>query len=84
MLRVSGASMAELTALLRAHDIGSLEEAAMRFCRHHSGTDIVLTGTGNSHHLDANISAAMAGPLPEPLASQLCKLFARSNPKVAN
>jgi aryl-alcohol dehydrogenase-like predicted oxidoreductase len=78
LLRTSGASMAELTALLRAHGVGSLEEAAMRFCRHHTGADIVLTGTGNIGHLDANIAAAMAGPLPKPLTAELRKIFARS------
>jgi aryl-alcohol dehydrogenase-like predicted oxidoreductase len=78
LLRTSGAGMAELTALLRAHGIGSLEEAAMRFCRHHSGADIVLTGTGNIGHLDTNIAAAMAGPLPESLTAELRKIFASS------
>ena len=62
----------------------SLEEAAMRFCRHHSGANVVLTGTGNRHHMDANISAAMADPLPEPLAAQLCKLFGGSKVRAAN
>jgi aryl-alcohol dehydrogenase-like predicted oxidoreductase len=84
LLRESGAGMAEVTALLGAHGVGTLEEAAMRFCRHHSGADIVLTGTGNSHHLDANISAAMAGPLPEPLAAQLRRIFGSSKLEVAN
>jgi aryl-alcohol dehydrogenase-like predicted oxidoreductase len=80
LLRTCGASMAELMALLRAHGVGSLEEAAMRFCRHHSEADIVLTGTGNIGHLDANIAAATAGPLPEPLTAELRKIFA--NPKI--
>jgi aryl-alcohol dehydrogenase-like predicted oxidoreductase len=77
LLRTSGAGVAELTALLRAHGVGSLEEAAMRFCRH-SGADTLLTGTGNIDHLDANIAAAMAGPLPEPLTTGLRKIFAGS------
>jgi aryl-alcohol dehydrogenase-like predicted oxidoreductase len=80
LLRTSGASMAELTALLRAHGVGSLEEAAMRFCRHHAGADLVLTGTGNIDHLDANIAAAMAGPLPGALTAELRKIFA--SPKI--
>jgi L-galactose dehydrogenase len=78
LLRASGASRAELNALLRAHGVGSLEEAAMRFCRHHTGADIVLTGTGDIRHLDANIAAAAAGPLPEPLTAELRKIFASS------
>lgn len=72
--RTSGAGMAELTALLRAHGVGSLQEAAMRFCRQRS--DLVLTGTGNIDHLDANVAAALAGPLPEPLTAELQKIFA--------
>ena len=75
--------MPEVTALLQAHGVGSLVEAAMRFCRHHSGADIVLTGTGNSHHLDANIAAAMAGPLPELLVAQLRKIFGSSKREIA-
>jgi L-galactose dehydrogenase len=75
LLRWSGASMPRLTALLRAHDVGSLQEAAMRFCRHDSGADLVLTGTGDIRHLEANVTAAAAAPLPVPLARELSRLF---------
>jgi aryl-alcohol dehydrogenase-like predicted oxidoreductase len=75
LLQTSGASMAELAALLKAYGVASLQEAAMRFCRHDSGADVVLTGTGDACHLEANISAATAGPLPAPLAAELCKIF---------
>lgn len=84
LLGASGASMAELTAVLRVHGISSLEEAAMRFCRHHSGANVVLTGTGNRHHMDANIFAAMADPLPEPVAAQLSNLFGGSKVRATN
>ena len=71
----SGASLAELTALLAAHGVGSLQEAAMRFCRHDSCADVVLTGTGDIGHLRASLVAAAAGPLPRPLAAELSRIF---------
>ena len=74
-LRGSGTNLAELAALLKAHGVGSPQEAAMRFCRHHSGADVVLTGTGDVAHLEANISAAAAAPLPAPLAAELRRIF---------
>lgn len=75
LLRGSGVSPAELTALLAAHGVESLQEAAMRFCRHDSGADVVLTGTGEISHLRANIAAAAAGPLPRPLMAELNRIF---------
>jgi L-galactose dehydrogenase len=75
LLRNSGASLAELIALLAAHGVGSLQEAAMRFCRHDSGADVVLTGTGEISHLRANIAAAAAAPLPRTLAAELSRIF---------
>ena len=75
LLQGSGVNAAELASLLRAYDVQSLQEAAMRFCRHHSGADVVLTGTAEIGHLDANIAAAAAGPLPASLAAELAKIF---------
>ncbi len=75
LLRGSGVSPAEFAALLAAHGVGSLQDAAMRFCRHDSGADVVLTGTGEISHLRANIAAAAAGPLPRPLMAELNRLF---------
>jgi L-galactose dehydrogenase len=75
LLQRSGTSLAELTALLKAHGVGSLQEAAMRFCRHDSGAHVVLTGTGVIGHLRANIAAAAAGPLSRPLAAELSRIF---------
>jgi aryl-alcohol dehydrogenase-like predicted oxidoreductase len=75
LMQGSGASLAELTALLAAHGVGSLQEAAMRFCRHDSGADVVLTGTGDIGHLRASLVAAAAGPLPRPLAAELSRIF---------
>ena len=44
----------------------TIPEAAYRFCRHESGVDVVLTGTGNPEHLKANIQAILKPPLPQP------------------
>jgi aryl-alcohol dehydrogenase-like predicted oxidoreductase len=43
----------------------SLSDLAYRYCRHQAGIDVVLTGTGDPAHLQANIAAALAPPLPE-------------------
>lgn len=75
LLQDSGANLADLTSLLAANGVVSLQETAMRYCRHHSGADVVLTGTGDIGHLRANIAAAAAGPLPRPLLAELSRIF---------
>ncbi|MEE2872296.1 MAG: hypothetical protein VX893_05205, partial [Candidatus Latescibacterota bacterium] len=35
----------------------SLPDAAYRFCRDEPGVHIVLSGTGNAEHLDANLAS---------------------------
>ncbi len=50
-------------------------EAAYRFCRHEPGTHVVLTGTGNPDHLEANIEAIEKGPLPDEDLARLEELF---------
>jgi aryl-alcohol dehydrogenase-like predicted oxidoreductase len=80
LLQGSGVSLAELRSLLNAHGVGSLQEAAMRFCRHNTGADVVLTGTGDVGHLQANIRAAAAGPLPAQLTAELRRIFPGRTP----
>jgi L-galactose dehydrogenase len=53
----------------------SLAEAAYRFARHEPGCHVVLTGTGSVDHLDANVAAINAPPLPEPHQARLRTLF---------
>jgi L-galactose dehydrogenase len=53
----------------------SLTEAAYRFCRHEPGVDVVLTGTGNPAHLEANLNALSRPPLPQDLQDRLARLF---------
>lgn len=53
----------------------SLTEAAYRFCVHEPGTDVVLTGTGDEKHLEANIAATLKPPLPPEVLERLKALF---------
>ena len=53
----------------------SLTDAAYRFARHEPGIDVVLFGTGNPAHLDANIRSILAPPLPAADVARLGQLF---------
>lgn len=53
----------------------ALPEAAYRFCRHEEGVDVVLTGTGNSAHLQANIEAVLKPALPSGMLRRLETIF---------
>jgi L-galactose dehydrogenase len=69
---------ADPLGFLRDHGgIGSIVEAAYRFCRHEPGAHVVLTGTGDVEHLKANIAAIQAPPLPADLQARLALLFGR-------
>lgn len=61
--------------LVREGGAQSLVEAAYRFCRHEPGAHVVLTGTGNPDHLEANIEAIEKGPLPPEDLARLKDLF---------
>jgi len=56
--------------------VDSLPEAAYRFCRAEPGIDVVLSGTGNVRHLEANVAAVLKPPLPPDLRRHLMDLFA--------
>jgi len=55
----------------------ALTEAAYRYCRHESGLDVVLSGTGNLSHLETNARSLCRPPLPRPLQQRLHRTFAR-------
>jgi len=57
--------------------IGSIVEAAYRFCRHEPGAQVILTGTGDIAHLEANLAAIQAPPLPADIQARLASLFGR-------
>ena len=56
-------------------DRQSLVEAAYRFCRHEPGAQVVLTGTGDVAHLEANIAAIQGPPLAPDIQMRLARLF---------
>ncbi len=58
-------------------EVGSVVEAAYRFCRHEPGISVVLTGTGSKAHLEANVNAIGAPPLPDELLASLDTIFGR-------
>jgi aryl-alcohol dehydrogenase-like predicted oxidoreductase len=64
-----------LNFLTRAAGVGSVVEAAYRFCRHEPGVQVVLTGTGHRSHLTQNVAAIMAPPLPQDVLSRLEQAF---------
>jgi aryl-alcohol dehydrogenase-like predicted oxidoreductase len=55
----------------------SVVEAAYRFCRHEPGADVILTGTGNVAHLEENLHALQAPPLPAGVLARLEALFGK-------
>jgi aryl-alcohol dehydrogenase-like predicted oxidoreductase len=54
---------------------GALTEAAYRFCRHEPGAQVILTGTGDVSHLEANLAAIEGPPLPAEALDRLRRLF---------
>jgi L-galactose dehydrogenase len=63
--------------LLTEGKASSIVDAAYRFCRHEPGVNVVLTGTGSSDHLKANLQSLTKPPLPVPVIARLKKIFAR-------
>lgn len=54
----------------------SLPDAAYRFCRAEPGVHVVLSGTGNAAHLEANLASFDAPPLPQARVQEIRRLFA--------
>lgn len=53
----------------------SLTDAAYRFVRHEPGADVVLFGTSEIAHLEANVASITAPPLPAADVARLYQLF---------
>lgn len=70
-----GSSDDPLGFLLHEGGADSLMDAAYRFARHQSGADVILFGTGNPDHLEANIASLLKPPLPQDDADRLIALF---------
>jgi L-galactose dehydrogenase len=60
---------------LAAEGVASPTEASYRFVAHEPGVHVVLVGTGNPAHLDENVRALNAGPLPDEVSKRLVALF---------
>ena len=56
-------------------ETASLPDAAYRFCRDEPGVHIVLSGTGNLEHLDANLASFERSPLSQKMRDRLVHLF---------
>jgi aryl-alcohol dehydrogenase-like predicted oxidoreductase len=54
----------------------SLPDAAYRFCRAEPGIHVVLSGTGNIAHLEANVESTLRPPLSEAIHARLVAMFA--------
>lgn len=65
--------------VLAESDATSIVDAAYRFCRYEPGVHVVLSGTGNPAHLQANIDSLCKPPLPEGVVQKLRHLFRNAN-----
>ena len=57
----------------------SLPDAAYRFCRDEPGVHVVLSGTGNAAHLDANLASFARPPLTQETRNRLIHVFRNVN-----
>jgi len=53
----------------------SVIDAAYRYARHETGTDVILFGTGSEEHLRTNMASILAPPLPAADVAKLEELF---------
>jgi len=53
----------------------SVVDAAYRFCRYEPGTHVILSGTGDPSHLEANIESFSRPPLPQEDVARLIAMF---------
>jgi aryl-alcohol dehydrogenase-like predicted oxidoreductase len=63
--------------LLQEGGAENLLDAAYRFARHASGADVVLFGTGDPAHLEANVASLLAPPLSEAGFARLREQFGK-------
>ncbi|MCY4064350.1 MAG: aldo/keto reductase [Chloroflexi bacterium] len=64
-----------LSFLVESGAAPSIADAAYRFCRDEPGTHVILSGTGNPEHLDANLAAFARPPLPPEISARLKHIF---------
>ena len=68
----------KLLSLLNNYGVTTLAETAIRFTQHELNAHVLLSGTGNAAHLDANITASLAGALPDVVCAEIRKLFSNT------
>lgn len=61
--------------LVRPGGAASVIDAAYRYVRHEPGCDVVLFGTSDTAHLEANVASILRPPLPEPDRARLARDF---------
>jgi aryl-alcohol dehydrogenase-like predicted oxidoreductase len=67
--------IAPLDFVAQHPEVSSLVEAAYRYCRHEPGADVILTGTGNADHLEANVASILSPKLPSEVLAKLNHYF---------
>lgn len=70
--------------LVHEQGAASVVDAAYRWARHHAGVHVVLTGTGDVGHLEANVASIGRGPLPAAALARLERLFGHLDHLSAN
>lgn len=68
-----------LNFVLEESDATDIVDAAYRFCRYEPGVHVVLSGTGNPAHLQANIDSLCRPPLPEAVVQKLRHIFRKAD-----
>jgi aryl-alcohol dehydrogenase-like predicted oxidoreductase len=69
------ASKDPLAFLVHEGGATSLTDAAYRFARYQPGADVILFGTGDAAHLQANVASILSPPLPPADVERLHSLF---------
>jgi aryl-alcohol dehydrogenase-like predicted oxidoreductase len=57
----------------------NITDAAYRYARHEQGADVILFGTGNKAHVQANVDSILRPALPAPVVERLHRLFGHLN-----
>jgi len=78
------AAKAAMDFLTQQGNAATLVEAGYRFCVHEPGADVILMGTGERAHLEANIASALKPPLPTEALKKLERVFGRVNSVTGN
>ena len=73
-----------LSFLVHEGGAASIPDAAYRFCRDEPGTHVILSGTGNPAHLQANLASFERPSLPAAYRRRLERIFSRVDSVAGN